>query len=181
MIYREQSDRNGNVYRIRDAAPEDAPVIVEILTQVGQEGIYIANEGLYMSAEQQAQVVERRNPDLHLILVAERGFEVVGTLEMVRGVFQKNRHTANFGMALVPVARGHGIGEGLLLSAHRWARDLGIQKIGLSVFATNQAAIRLYQRLGYQEEGRRQNQFVLQGTYVDEVLMATYLEATRAT
>lgn len=181
MIYREQPDRNGNVYRIRDAVPDDAPVIVEILTQVGQEGIYIANEGLYMSAEQQAHVVERRNPDVHLILVAERAAHVVGTLEMVRGVFQKNRHTANFGMALVPLARGLGIGEGLLLAAHEWARAMGIQKIGLSVFATNQAAIRLYQRLGYREEGRRQNQFLLQGALIDEVLMALYLSATPAT
>ena len=181
MIYREQSDRNGNVYRIRDAAPDDAPVIVEILTQVGQEGIYIANEGLYMSAEQQTQVLQRRNPDLHLILVAERAGKVVGTLEMVRGVFQKNRHTASFGMALAPLARGHGIGEGLLLAAHEWARTLGIQKIGLSVFATNLAAIRLYQRLGYREEGRRQNQFLLHGTLVDEVFMALYLSTTQAT
>ncbi len=178
MICLEQPDRSGNGYRVRDAVPEDAPRIVEILTHVGLEGIYIANEGFYMSAEQQAQVLTRRNPDIHLILVAEQASQIVGTLEMVRGVFQKNRHTANFGMALTSDVRGRGMGEGLLLAAHKWARDRGIQKICLSVFASNRAAIRLYTRLGYEEEGRRKHQFLLEGSLVDEVLMAVYLTPT---
>ncbi len=180
MALLEQSDRNGNVYRIRDAVPEDAPFIVEILTKVGQEGIYIANEGHYMSAEQQAQVLVRRDPEIHLILVAEQGSRIVGTLEMVRGIFQKNRHTANFGMALAPEGRGRGLGEGLLLAGHDWARQLAIQKICLSVFSSNQAAIRLYTRLGYEEEGRRKNQFLLNGSWADEILMACYLSVAPA-
>lgn len=175
MTYLERPDRNGSVYRIRDAVPEDAPFIVDVLSQVGQEGIYIANEGVYMSAQQQAEVVAHRNPEIHLVLVAEQDFRIVGTLEMVRGVFKKNRHTANFGMALVPEGRGRGLGEGLLLAAHDWARQLGIQKICLSVFSSNRAAIRLYTRLGYAEEGRRKNQFLLFDAWVDEVLMAYYL------
>jgi ribosomal protein S18 acetylase RimI-like enzyme len=162
-------------YVVRSATIEDGAVIARILTEVGREGIYIANEGTYMTSEQQSLVLSRLNPQQHLILVAEQNGVVVGTLEIVRGVFQKNAHTANFGMALVPAARGRHIGEGLLRAAHEWAKVTGIEKICLSVFSSNTGAIRLYQRMGYHEEGRRRNQYRLGGVFVDEVFMAWYL------
>jgi hypothetical protein len=162
-------------YVVRSATIEDGAAIARILTEVGREGIYIANEGIYMTPEQQSLVLSRLNPEQHLILVAEQNGVVVGTLEMVRGVFQKNAHTANFGMALAPVARGRHIGEGLLRAAQEWAQTKGIEKICLSVFSSNIGAIRLYQRMGYREEGRRRKQYRLGDVFVDEVFMAWYL------
>jgi RimJ/RimL family protein N-acetyltransferase len=47
-----------------------------------------------------------------------------------------------------------------------------IEKIGLAVFANNEAAIRLYRKLGFMEEGRRPREMKLgPGQYVDDVLM----------
>jgi ribosomal protein S18 acetylase RimI-like enzyme len=46
------------------------------------------------------------------------------------------------------------------------------EKIGLSVFATNVNAIRLYKTLGFVEEGRQPREFkVGDGLYADNVLM----------
>jgi hypothetical protein len=163
------------LYVVRSATIEDGAVIARILSEVGREGIYIANEGAYMTPEQQSLVLSHLNPEQHMILVAEQNGAVIGTLEMVRGVFQKNAHTANFGMALMPSARGRHIGEGLLRAAHEWAQATGIEKICLSVFSSNTGAIRLYHRMGYHEEGRRRNQYRLGNEFVDEVFMSWYL------
>ena len=45
--------------------------------------------------------------------------------------------------------RRRGIGTRLMREAERWARDRGVTEVGLSVYEFNQAALRLYHRLGY--------------------------------
>ena len=51
-----------------------------------------------------------------------------------------------------------------------------IEKVGLSVFAANVDAIRLYQRLGFVEEGRQPRELkVGPGEYTDNVLMYKFV------
>jgi RimJ/RimL family protein N-acetyltransferase len=159
---------------VRQAAVADAKALIHILTVVGNEGIYIANEGPSWSIVTQAEILRRAAAQGQCILVAEHEGHVVGSLELVRGTLAKNRHTANLAMALLPEWRGRGGGGALLAAAHAYAETHGIRKICLSVFATNHAALGLYQRFGYTEEGRRKAQFVVGGRLVDEVLMAKF-------
>ena len=56
------------------------------------------------------------------------------------------------------VAQAHqrrGIATRLMTKAHRWARDRGVTEVGLSVYEFNQAALRLYRKLGYSTDSRR--------------------------
>ena len=56
------------------------------------------------------------------------------------------------------VAQAHqrlGIATRLMSEAHRWARDRGITEIELNVYEFNQAALRLYSKLGYSTDSRR--------------------------
>jgi ribosomal protein S18 acetylase RimI-like enzyme len=156
------------------ASPADAEGIVGVLATVGAEGRYIANEGPIWSAEQQRQLILQADPHLQLILVVRVGSEVVGTLEMIRGAWSKNRHTATFGMALLPAWRGRRLGERLVREAEAWAGAEGVAKISLAVFASNLPALRLYRRLGYQEEGRRYRQYRIDHQWVDEIWMAKW-------
>lgn len=174
-IHRTFQDRNGAPYVVRDAVPEDAPHLVELLNRVGQEEVYIADERAQLTADQEASIIQARNPDVQVILVAEQNGTTAGSLEMIRGILRKNRHTALFGMALLPEFRGRHIGRGMLLAAEDWAREAGVRKISLAVFATNQAAIHLYESLGYAEEGRRHRQYLLNDNWIDEIWMARWL------
>lgn len=162
---------------IRPAVPDDAADLVSILDQVGREGRYIANDGAFFSVEHQREMIVRRDPDSHLILVADCRGRVVGTFEMVRGNLAKNRHTATFAMALLKPFRGRGIGAALLARGEAWAVAQGVEKIHLAVFATNLGALSLYHKAGYVEEGRRRDQFRIAGEAVDEILMAKFFSA----
>ena len=56
------------------------------------------------------------------------------------------------------VARSHqrrGIGTRLMREAERWARDRGLTQIELGVYEFNEAALRLYSKLGYSTDLRR--------------------------
>lgn len=49
-----------------------------------------------------------------------------------------------------PDARRQGIGTALMRHGESWARNQGFRELGLHVFQSNQTAIALYRRLGYQ-------------------------------
>jgi len=62
-------------------------------------------------------------------------------------------------MAVAPPWRGLGVGSGLLAASIEWARNHGLHKLSLSVFPHNAAAIALYRKFGFVEEGRRVKQY----------------------
>lgn len=58
------------------------------------------------------------------------------------------------GMMVAADWRGRGVGTSLLAAAVEWARAHGLHKLALSVFPHNDAAIALYRKFGFVEEGR---------------------------
>lgn len=59
------------------------------------------------------------------------------------------------GVALFPDHRGRGIGKRMMAATEARARALGLPRISLICFERNEAALRLYRRLGYREIARR--------------------------
>ncbi len=58
------------------------------------------------------------------------------------------------GMMVAANWRGRGVGTALVAAAIDWARGRGLHKLALSVFPHNAAAIALYRKFGFVEEGR---------------------------
>ncbi len=84
-------------------------------------------------------------------LVAVAAAEIVGSLHLDR-----SRHGfGEIGMAVAREWRGRGVGSALLAVAIEGARERGLHKLSLGVFAHNAAAIALYRKFGFVEEGRR--------------------------
>lgn len=50
--------------------------------------------------------------------------------------------------------------------------ERGLHRVGLSVFAFNEAAIALYRKLGFREEGRLREALKRDGTFHDAILMS---------
>ena len=61
-------------------------------------------------------------------------------------------------MMVAAAWRGRGVGTALVDAAIDWARERGLHKLTLSVFPHNDAAVALYRKLGFAEEGRREKQ-----------------------
>jgi RimJ/RimL family protein N-acetyltransferase len=70
-------------------------------------------------------------------------------------------------------ARGRGIGRQALQQLVRYGFDeLGLHRIFLHVFVTNARAIRLYEGAGFRREGLLREAALIEGEWVDVLLMA---------
>ena len=103
------------------------------------------------------------------------GFSDAGRLEGVVGLAQsqtsKTRHIATiWGMYVRPEARGGGL-AGALMEAAMAEADGTCTSIRLSVVSTNQAALRLYKRMGFTPWAVDREALLVDGVYFDEVLM----------
>jgi RimJ/RimL family protein N-acetyltransferase len=97
--------------------------------------------------------VERRAAswDLERTLVALADDEVVGLIFVIESGFG----FGEIGMMVAADWRGQGVGTALVAAAIDWARARGLHKLTLSVFPQNEAAVALYRKFGFVEEGRR--------------------------
>jgi len=108
-----------------------------------------------------------------LFLVA-RHQGVVGVLYVRGEGLRRLQHVGRLELYVAKAYRGKGVGNGLIEAAVRWASHSDIlEKLSLVVFSDNEAAIALYQKHGFVEEGRRTGEYLFgDGSYRDDVLMA---------
>ena len=112
------------------------------------------------------------------VLVAEVSERVVGYVTLGR-VFpiESNAHVLQIhGLVVDPALRRRGLARLLVDAAVDEARRRGVRKLSLRVFAPNEGARALYASAGFVTEGVLREEFYLGGTYIDDVLMARWLD-----
>ncbi len=104
----------------------------------------------------------------------------VGWCDIVRNPHEGFRHVGRLGMAFLPEYRGRGFGRRLLAETIHAARQAGIERVELEVFASNKRAIAFYEAVGFVTEGIKRQARKLDGRYDDNVFMAYFTEGGRA-
>lgn len=136
---------------VRPAQVGDARAMAEIFAAVAEEGDGIATEPP-VDIEERTALFTR---SIGESLVAVAGGQIVGMLHV-----EVSRHGfGEIGMLVDRSWRGRGVGSALVQAAIGWARGQGLHKLCLEVFAHNTAAIALYRKSGFVEEGRRAKQY----------------------
>jgi RimJ/RimL family protein N-acetyltransferase len=110
---------------------------------------------------------------VHIVAIDSAG-KVVGWCDIVRDSREGFRHGGQLGIGLLPEFRGRGLGRTLARTALDAGWERGLERVALLVFASNERAISLYQRLGFAHEGVRRRARKLDGVYDDEMLMAVF-------
>jgi RimJ/RimL family protein N-acetyltransferase len=111
-------------------------------------------------------------------VVAEVDGQVEGELHMEVGARRRMSHAGWLVMNVSAPWRERGLGTILLTAALDYARaQPRIERVGLAALSSNSRAIRLYEKMGFREEGRRDRAIKLgPGRYVDEVLMGIWVK-----
>jgi RimJ/RimL family protein N-acetyltransferase len=147
---------------IRPATLNDVQAAVDLYAAVAREGRWIGREVPFDEAETRDRWATTIGAEGHFNSVAEipgrfAGVDdppaygdLVGYLHL--GVAPYG--VAELGMHVAADVRGRGIGRALLDDAIDWARtEPSVHKIALEVWPHNEAAIALYRRCGFEQEG----------------------------
>ena len=138
-------------FEIRSAQASDARAMAELFALVAAERDGIASEPPVDIGEREALFA--RSAGESVVAVADR--QIIGMLHI-----EVSRHGfGELGMLVDPGWRGRGVGSALVAAAIDWARGRELHKLCLEVFAHNTAAVALYRKCGFIEEGRRVRQY----------------------
>ena len=172
--------KNDTSFTIREAQPEDAASLIEMMLAIFNSTEYslTSPDEFTYTEEEEVKLVEtyQKEPG-YIYLLAEQDGLLIGMINFWNGKKRKNKHTGEFAMGVHPDFRNLGVGTHLLETLISWAEaNELITKVNLGVFFTNSDAIHLYKNLGFREEGRRRKEIRNDdGEYVDLVLMSKFV------
>lgn len=179
-VFREEYKIKGKKVVIRNAEPEDAETMIELVRRFDEESDFLAREPgeFQMTVEAERSYIEKRkNMPNYRFAVAEVNGKIVGSSDAFYHTRRRYRHAGEVAIAIEQAHWGLGLGRAMLEEEIDWLRANGVTKVNLSVDTQNLRAISLYQRLGFVVEGlRRRDRRMADGSYRDAYWMGLCLE-----
>jgi L-amino acid N-acyltransferase YncA len=159
---------------VREATVDDADSIARIYNQGIEDRVATLETELRSADERRLWLAERDHH--HPVLVACLSTDVVGWASLnrfnPRPVYD---HVVDLSVYVDRGRRGQGIGDTLLSALEARAREIGFHKMVLAAFPFNDAGMRLYERHGFRTVGTYREQGLLDGHWVDTIVMEKLL------
>ncbi|MBE0519793.1 GNAT family N-acetyltransferase [Candidatus Bathyarchaeota archaeon] len=165
--------KNGQTITVREANEDDAEAIKNVVNSVASEKYCVVPERSREDWDEAIREIKKRKG---LIIVTQVDEKTVGMAHLVPGKFEKNKHVGFLGILILKGFRRVGIGTVMINFMIKWGeRQKGLERVSLTVFSTNKAAINLYRKFGFQIEGISKKQYKIEGKYIDEITMGKFL------
>ena len=161
-------------YRVRAATAADAEAICRIYNQ-GIEDRVATLETEQRTPEERAAWLAARGPR-HPVIVAEDDGHIIGWGSLNQfNPRDAYRHVVDFSIYVERAYRGRGAGKVVLTRLIELAREHGYHKMVLSAFPSNSGGMALYERMGFRTVGVYKEQGMLDGRWVDTIVMEKLL------
>lgn len=168
----------GNII-YREPVVEDAGKIVDFYNYVGGETFYLSFEKdeYPMNEEQQREDILSTNAHPACIMIlAMDGQEIAGIGTIHSGNKIKSRHQGELGIVVAKKYQKKGIGSEIIRRLIDFCKENGITtRIQLDTLCANEVAVKLYEKFGFEIEGRLRNQTRVDGVYYDLYVMGLML------
>lgn len=151
---------------------------ISLIREIHNEGILdrVATLDLEpQSLEQKTQWFRQHGPREPIIVACDDG-RVVGFAAL--SLFSPRicyAHVSSLSIYIARSHRGRGIGKLLLGEIFERGKSVGCRKIILNAFAFNESAMALYRSGGFRHVGTYERQGLLDGRWVDTVIMEKHL------
>jgi L-amino acid N-acyltransferase YncA len=155
---------------VRFASLDDAPAICTIYNQ-GIEDRLATLETELRDSDERRRWLGSRGPR-HPVVVAESGTQVIAWASL--NSFNPRQcydHVADISVYVERSWRGKGVGRMLLARLLELGRSVGFHKLVLACFPTNKPGGALYERMGFVPVGVYREQGLLDGQWVDVLIM----------
>lgn len=180
IITKQQFDVNGINYTIRSAIETDAKELSALRLQIDGETEFLDREQgeAFIDVAGFEQLIRADSDNKrNLFLVAVDHDRIVGFSRCEGNHLKRFYHKVEFGVCVLKEFWGYGIGKNLLKESIAWADANGIKKITLNVLETNDKAIALYKKLGFEIEGTLRNDKILSdGKYYNTIVMGRCID-----
>lgn len=116
-----------------------------------------------------------------IVYVFEDNGAAAGMFKLIPLTYRTSHIAYLGGLAIHPSFAGKGLGAAMMKAIIKYAKEKGFLRIELSVLITNEKAIRLYEKAGFEKEGvlRKYSHLQKENQFVDEVMMSWIDESIR--
>ncbi|MBA3721419.1 MAG: GNAT family N-acetyltransferase [Parachlamydiaceae bacterium] len=161
---------------IREAKIEEAHTIAQAEREIAQEPGLFCSMPSELTDENVVNTISTFIKNKKgIYLVAELEGQLIGHAFLEPYHVKSLSHVADLNIVVHKGWQRKGVGKQLLAQIVLWAKSSGIEKIQLNVRATNFAAISLYRKFGFTEEGRLKKRVKINHGYIDDIVMGLSL------
>lgn len=180
VIEHKYFDKNGLNWVVRNILPQDRDELLEVIYKINSETPYMLREpGEFRdTVGRDTEFISKRlEAERELFIAAEVDGNIAGILNFTGSNLKRIRHRGVFWTGVLKEYWGKSIGSSMLHSLMDWADSAGIMRIMLDVVTTNESAINLYKKFGFEVEGMlKKDHYLGDGIYLDLYLMARVLQ-----
>lgn len=126
-------------------------------------------------AEWMPKMLARLEKGELFFLVAEVDGKIVASSD-IHVLCGDEKHVGIIGVVIKSGFRGLGIGTEIMKTLVEQATPLGLKVLMLHVFATNNRAVHVYEKVGFVQTGMIPKKHFRYGKYIDEVIMTKLIE-----
>jgi putative acetyltransferase len=155
---------------VRPVRPEDGPAVAAITSE--RAVCWGTMQVPHQRPELWRDRFGRNDPTRFFVHVVEVATEIAGVGSLVVEAAFRRRHAASLGMMVSERFQGRGVGRELLGALVALADELALTRVELGVYPDNERALRIYERAGFEHEGRERLVGFRDGEYVDDLAMA---------
>jgi len=162
--------------KVRTATVADAASFLDLWDALDTETefmLFEPNERNLTLKEQQSRLAASEQSNKARIWVLEDSAQnkLAGFCSGRRSALFRDRHTLHVVIGLRQTYTNKGWGRLLLSELERWAVDIQVTRLELSVMENNTRAIALYNSFGFVIEGTKKNSVCLRSGYISEHIM----------
>jgi len=161
---------------VRAAMQEDMADLVDVIETIAAADRYVVASRLAEDVTREAVLHRQNDRENRVFFVATVDDEAVGWLHVEAVQAPMMDHTAQLTVGVREAYRGDGLGSTLMERGLDWARDRGFRKVYQNLPASNERAIDFLEDAGWSVESTREDHYCIDGEFVDEALLAIWLE-----
>ncbi|MGN7476342.1 GNAT family N-acetyltransferase [Solibacillus silvestris] len=162
---------------IRQASGIDAEKIISVMKNAEESGymLYAPGERQIESTALSKLINTLNNAPKSGFFVAQQNDEILAYLIVKAENLSRTSHRAVIVVGVHSNSRGKGVGTQLFEYIIKWAKQAEIHRLELTVIESNEQAVKLYKKMGFEIEGIKKDSLLIDGQYVNELYMSKLL------
>lgn len=169
-----ENNENTSGYIIRTIEASDVRAFITLQEEIFQQTNFMYNtpHELQLTVQQLRKDLSNwkklRNRTILLCILngAFAGYAVIYGFKYTR-----LKHVASVHLAVKAEHQRKGIGKSLMQEVENWAKKRAITRLELHVMENNRGAVQLFEKIGFQHEGKRLQSIKLNNAFINEYAM----------